>query len=126
VAGHDQKSSCFKGVTSSDQIERVLDVVRSRAQQDTGLAQGIDCCQATGSGRRLVPTLQEEIRLWEGHHAHTGIGYLSGDGSLNVRRLHAEGHAVAGCHRVCKTGVVHHTRKLAEEEDLGVQHLVHM
>ena len=37
MAGHDQKSSCFKGVTSSDQIERVLDVVRSCTYQSTSL-----------------------------------------------------------------------------------------
>ena len=38
VASHDQKGRRFKRVTSSDQIKRILDVVRSCTYQGTGLA----------------------------------------------------------------------------------------
>ena len=75
MPGHHQKGGRLQRVATADQVEGVLDIVRSGTNQSSAPTQRTDRRQTTRGGRRMVPTLEEQVGLRQGHHAHAGIGH---------------------------------------------------
>ena len=97
MAGHHHQGRGLQRVAAADEVERVLHVVGTGRNQGSGALQRRHGGEAPGGGGGIVTSLEEEIGLGEREDRDPGLGDLGCNLRLDLGRLHAERHAMAGC-----------------------------
>ena len=90
MASHDHECCCLEGITATNKIERVLDVVTTRSDVHARVEQRVDSGQAARRRGRHTTGLKEQVRLWQGKDRHVGFGHNRCHLGLHRWALHAE------------------------------------